>query len=410
MSAFGIIALFLGLVIAFIAAIRIGRTRGVWAMLALLALYVWHTAFCFAYWQSALSEPLDSNVYYWSALQGADPGLGTAFVCWFSLLQMKLAGAVGLDSTFLDQFLLNNVIGYVGLLCVFLALQRATAHATRKWKILFGLVPFMPGLSYWSCAIGKDSFAMLGIGVALLASLSLKGGMRRHLAILLGAAIVFVVRPHIAAVIIGAYGTSMLVQARRRPAERILALVLGAAAAPVALWVLQKYVGIAANSAGLMDFIEARQLHARGGSYIDLTGHSPPYIIFTYLFRPLFFDAPNMMGMAASVENVAILGVVLTCIIAGLRRVGSRELAQVVFTFSFIYFAVGTPLLAFATSNLGLAVRQKSMVLPALYVSLAFIAVGGGVPARRQRGQPVPQRAAPPPRPRRRPMAARNYP
>lgn len=388
MSAFGVAWLLFGLLIA----IGIGgRKKNPWRVVTLLALYAWHTALCFAFWSSSLDQPLDANVYYWSAVQGAGFGLGTGFVTWFSWLQIQFAQALGLDSTYLDQFLLNNVIGYVGVACIYLTLQHATRGGPRAWRLLFAMLVFLPGLSYWSCAIGKDSFSMLGIGLACLAT-TRPSSAGRHLRVLLAVAIVFLVRPHIAAVLLGSYGTAMVVQGRRGMFERGLALVLGAAAAPIGLWVVERYLGITADAWGVMSFLEARQSNIGGGSYIDLTGRSPPYVIFTYLFRPLFFDAPGLLGMAASVENAIILSAVIVCLVGGVARANRRNLVQVVFSFSFIYFAVATPLLAFATPNLGLAVRQKSMVLPAMYMNLAFIVAGGA--GRQAPNRPGPRRTS----------------
>jgi hypothetical protein len=105
-----------------------------------------------------------------------------------------------------------------------------------------------------------------------------------------------------------------------------------------------------------------------GGSAV--VGASYPVRLFSLLFRPLFLDAGGAMGLIASFENAAILAIIIM-ILANLTT--SKLLIRQIFfaRFSLVYFLAITMLLALVYYNVGLGLRQKMMMMPAL---LAFFA------------------------------------
>ena len=46
-------------------------------------------------------------------------------------------------------------------------------------------------------------------------------------------------------------------------------------------------------------------------SGVDITSYSLPVQVFTFLYRPLFFDAPGLLGLIVSFENVFYLLITL---------------------------------------------------------------------------------------------------
>ncbi|MEM6735090.1 MAG: hypothetical protein AAF149_00550 [Bacteroidota bacterium] len=100
---------------------------------------------------------------------------------------------------------------------------------------------------------------------------------------------------------------------------------------------------------------------SKATSGIDITSYTLPEQVFTFLFRPLFFDAPGILGVIVSFENVFLMLITLTFILRGgiMYILQSDFLVKTSF-FSFLAVSVA---LAQISGNLGIAIRQKSQVM-----------------------------------------------
>ncbi|MEO6959747.1 MAG: hypothetical protein ABI228_04690, partial [Burkholderiaceae bacterium] len=126
-------------------------------------------------------------------------------------------------------------------------------------------------------------------------------------------------------------------------------------------------------------YIEQRQQYNQGGGAgFDLAAMSPPAQLFTYLFRPLPFEARSIFALAASLDNT----ILLLLFIAGgwniLKRhkptgAGNRS-------FMWLYSLLAWSLLAVTTANLGISLRQKWMFAPMMIFLLISLI---GKPRRR---------------------------
>jgi hypothetical protein len=107
----------------------------------------------------------------------------------------------------------------------------------------------------------------------------------------------------------------------------------------------------------------------KGNSGLDLANYSQGFKLFTFLFRPLFVDAPGFMGIISSFENVFILFLTVQFLINfPLFWTGSTGFHKIAF-FVFLLSAIS---LAQISGNLGLAIRQKSQIFPLLFFVIAF--------------------------------------
>ena len=115
----------------------------------------------------------------------------------------------------------------------------------------------------------------------------------------------------------------------------------------------------------------AREL-TKATSGIDINSYSLPLQVFTFLYRPLFFDAPGILGLIVSFENVFYLLFTLKVLnIRGIRfLITSNFLVKTAF-FSFLTVTIA---LAQVSGNLGLAIRQKSQVMILfMFVIISFL-------------------------------------
>jgi hypothetical protein len=111
----------------------------------------------------------------------------------------------------------------------------------------------------------------------------------------------------------------------------------------------------------------------KASSGVDISQYSLPMQVFTFLYRPLFVDAPGFLGIIVSFENVFYLLISLKLVgnLKGLKfLVTGNFLAKTAFL-SFITVSIA---LAQISGNLGLAMRQKSQVMIlVLFVVMAFL-------------------------------------
>ena len=111
-----------------------------------------------------------------------------------------------------------------------------------------------------------------------------------------------------------------------------------------------------------------------GNNSIDTSSYNIPLKLFTYMFRPLFFDARGLFPLLLSFDNLVLL---LTFTYPFLRIMYQLKFRTLKLNatnyFLIIYSSLSWFFYAQSTSNLGLAARHKIMILPAIFcLSLFF--------------------------------------
>lgn len=334
-----------------------------------LAIYLWHTLFCLTYGWYAQTYGGDAIGYYREALQGGiEFDVGTAGVHYLTMLVVQFFGL-----SFLGTFLFYNILGSIGLLAFDACLRSATQDKTRNTRRLATLIIFLPSVSFWSSAIGKDALSFMATGLALWAALELN---RRTVLMGIAVAVMLLVRPHMAGMMMMALTIAVLVQRKASPMRKLLLGAVAAAAAAVMVPFALQYAGVGeSNDAeALMSYVESRQAsNMEGGSSVDIAAMSLPMKLFTYLFRPVIFEARSIFSLAAAVDNLILL---YLFVMGG--RVLFRSRKAVYWgsrTFLWTYSLLAWLILALTTANLGIAMRQKWMFAPML-IFLFISAIG----------------------------------
>ncbi|MCK0097478.1 hypothetical protein MWU60_18015 [Yoonia sp. F2084L] len=329
-----------------------------------IALYLWHSFFCIFYFWYSLNNSADSAQYYIRSLDH-DSGFrfGTHGVYHFlSFFTQVLKLSYG------NLFLLFNIIGYIGLLSFASALQIVTERShrqVRKFSIAF---IYLPGMSFWSSAIGKDAITFMAAGLATWAALDIS---RRAPVIALSALLFLVPRPHMAGIFLLSFCLALLISSRVGIYKKIALLAVAVPLSAFGVQFALSYVGLgeASNLSAINDLFETRQgYNLGGGSSVDIAAMSVPMRMFTYLFRPLLFDAGGILGLVVSLENLLLLGLLLAVILR--KRRTRSALGRFEFVFFLLFVLASWFVLANSTANLGIAIRQKTMFLPMLIVLL----------------------------------------
>jgi len=156
-----------------------------------VTLYLWHSLFCLAYIWYSLNNPADSLKYFIDSLYwDSGPNLGGRSVVFLnSILTQNLGMSYG------GCFFVFNIIGSIGLIAFSAAVREAVSGKSRIVRQVATAIPFLPGFSFWSAAIGKDSIAFFSTGLICWAAAS---PYRRLPAMALGFFAILAVRPHMA--------------------------------------------------------------------------------------------------------------------------------------------------------------------------------------------------------------------
>ena len=300
MSLVGFLILLIEIVIYFILLKKFIRFHGYYYIVFSLLLFLWHQMFAVINWDYSLNNTADSTFFYEVAKNSyVNWGVGSKFVInllsFFDLISQR-------QLTYLDGFILFSMFGLVGHLLLVDAFSTiAPDYLTKFWWI-----HFIPGLHFWTVAIGKDGLAFLAVSLFIWALVRFK---QRLIYASMAAILLFFVRPHMALVLtIASFGT-VLFTAKLASGFRI---VLGALVV-IVLFFLVPYIldFVKLDSLGQLEsYVNKRQYYNQiGGSGIPLHTYSLPLAVVTYLFRPLFVDTSGVTGMVVSIENmIYILG------------------------------------------------------------------------------------------------------
>ncbi|MCU0398887.1 MAG: hypothetical protein MUC73_12395 [Cyclobacteriaceae bacterium] len=210
-----------------------------------------------------------------------------------------------------------------------------------------------------SSSLGKGSLIFFGFGLFFY---GLNKPALRIWALVIGGYIIFMIRPHIFYVVMVAIGIGYTFSTKGVGiGYRITILTL---AGFLVAYIYQDVLALTGlEDESMMDPLishRAREL-SKATSGIDLTNYSFPEKLFAFWFRPLFFDAPGMLGYIVSFENLFYLIFFIRLITpGGIRHLFTADAITktCLFTFLGVSFA-----LAQISGNLGLAMRQKSQVM-----------------------------------------------
>lgn len=342
---------------------RVNESRARFVLFALLLLL--HIGAMIANFLYTQERGGDAFLYYYDqmGLYGLQTGLGTIFVINFvQFLKSYLGG------TLFDYFLLFQAMGFWGILFVLRAFDDIHEELGQPiFKNVYFLL-FLPGLHYWTSAVGKDAPIFLGIAMCVWAAFRLQ---RRYLVFGAGVAIALLVRPHVALMSLVAVAMGLLLGRNVSLLTRgaLLAVVL-AGISSVAVLVEGTFTGLSLSSAdSVSEFLESKsQVGEDSGADLGITSASYPVKLISLLFRPMFIDAEGLLGYIASVENVVLLAIIFT-LVRRFRTVIAVARSVLFARFAIVFFVIITLLLAMVNYNVGLGLRQKMMMMPAL---LAF--------------------------------------
>lgn len=292
---------------------------------------------------------------------------GTQFVSFPSSLVTAVIGP-----NLLGSFIVFALFGLIGLLGFVVAYRHA--RPASSLTLYAALILFLPSLWYWPSSLGKESLALLGLGLTMMGLFG-AGHRIRFMPLATGFFLLAAVRSELAGIV----AVSVLVsqwlsfETRWTPAAAIRTVIV-AGITLVVLRVASERVGIQSfDVEGITSYIEhdpARRLE--GGSGIDALSVGLGGAVLApinVLFRPFPWEASNAFALLSSLELVALWLLVLhrrRQFWNSLKRWREEPLLRLSVVFVILY-AVGLGLML---SNLGVIARQRIFLFPFLFVLL----------------------------------------
>ena len=284
-------------------------------------------------------------------------------------------------------FLIFTWLAFLGCFLLYRAFVTAVPDGNRYRYAC--LLFFWPSVVLWPSSIGKEAVMLFSLGLAALGAARLftrrPGGYTLSF---LGVLLTYLVRPHVAMIMLVAFGFALVVgRGHPRPTRALTPASITKLAAIVLLLVATSVVATrTANYLGIENlqptsteeaFQETQEKTAKGGSeFSPVDATNPigyPQAAVTILFRPFPFEASASDQLATSLEA---LGLALLIIVSSRRLLSvpwrSRVQPYVALSLAFVlmFFFVFAVI-----SNFGILARERTMMLPFAFVLLAVTAL-----------------------------------
>lgn len=295
-------------------------------------------------------------------------GEGTAFTQAFNFVPANLLGM-----SFFSNTMFYSMLGSFGITYFFLiAIRTIPYNKIISGYLLFPLIFFLPNLHFWSAGVGKDTILFLCIGMFSYAMLK---PIPRIPLIAIALILAMSIRPHIVLFLAVAFGLAYIlggkVSAMQRFAFAVLLLGFGIAILPTVM----EFAKIEeASAAGFDKFAQGKAevlSRSHTGSAVDISSYPFPLKVFTFLFRPFFFDVRNINGLIASLENL----ILVILLIKALRSnpIGAFRAAPFVIKGLVFFLIIGTLAFSQSLGNVGIMIRMRNMFLPGMLIYFMWV-------------------------------------
>lgn len=337
-------------------------------------MYWYHMFFGLVYYIYSLFSRSDSVSYYRLAKNGYTEWFdafnpGTDFVEWLAYPFINY-----LLFSYEMMMFLFTWIGYLGFIYFYCFFKENLRFNPKfeGWDALT-IFMFLPNMHFWTSSLGKGAVVFGGLGL-LTYGLSYPG--KRIPQLLIGGFLVYMIRPHIfIAVLIGMAVGYVLGREKVPIYQKYLTAVAGIVISVLFYEKIILYLGYDPNNL-LESFEEESQLNAQrlqsAGSGVDMSNYSLPMKLFTFWFRPLFIDSPNVLGIVVSIENVLYLYMFSKIFHKDFIKFIKDAPAMVKMS-GIVFFSISISM-TYIMSNLGIIIRQKSQIMfYMLFVVAAFL-------------------------------------
>ena len=336
-------------------------------------LFLYHFFFFGVYFTYAFFNPSDSHAYF-SRPQLAGTwiktfGTSTTFIDFISYPFINYLGF-----SYEMMMVLYAWFGFLGFLYAYLFFRENIPIKVKTFSRIdfLTLVLFLPNMHFWTSSLGKGAPIFMGLMMYVYALRNTKG---RWGLLLFSSSIIYFIRPHVFLFV--AVGTVLGYMTGREKISFGRKLIIYIAMV-VALFLAKDQIlamgGLNQSDDLIQDFESFSEDRASSlqssGSGVDMSSYPLPLKLFTFWFRPLFFDAPGILGLIVSVENLIYLLLFFKIFQKGFIKFLRKS--PVTVKMSITVFFLSSLALTFVMSNLGIIMRQKSQVMYFLFFVIYY--------------------------------------
>ncbi|MGB0879302.1 MAG: hypothetical protein ACPGTO_01905 [Polaribacter sp.] len=337
-------------------------------------LWIYHLIFCVYFYFSILSQGgSDSNRYWEDAILIKDIDMflnmfllkGTAAMIAINFFPSKVLGLSYFTGSIMYAF-----VGYLGILYFFkISIEKISLKVKFLNISLFPFLFFLPNLHFWTCNVGKDTLLFFCIAIIFYYI-----DKNKYIIPIIFAVIGFLVRPHIILFIIIAFGFTYLFNAKASIFKKGVLIGVLVGVFIIMLPKVLQYTQIESlNVENYNKFSEKKIKNlsrSHTGSSVDISSYPLPLKIFTFLYRPFFFDINGIPAILASFENLLLL--LLTIKVFKNKPKIIFKNAPLIIKSLTIFLIIGTLSFSQILGNVGIMLRMRNMFLPGMFLFLLW--------------------------------------
>tara|TARA_Y100001978_G_scaffold201248_1_gene219177 strand:+ start:12516 stop:13622 length:1107 start_codon:yes stop_codon:yes gene_type:complete len=325
-----------------------------------LNIYFYRGLFSIAYITYANYDYADVNTY----IRGGSISkgiIGSSLISSIVDLSGKYLGIKGYT-----LYSLFGLLGTVGCCYLYCSIKKCEIKGTKKISLISKIFCFLPALSFWTCAPGKDSIIFLVITYGLYSYLKLNdNSFKVSIKIIITAFLLLLIRPHVGASLALGYIIFFTNQIKKKKYLyiRVIILLIVSVTFWISIPLLLDFVGIGSNN--ILDglYLLEERFSQTSIQEVNTSSNYIMRIIF-FLFTPLPLISLNPLYLADYINTFFITYYLFTII------KGQKSYRNIINNPFFLFSVILIFVLPLTIYNQGIASRQKWMVLPPLIVSL----------------------------------------
>ena len=206
------------------------------------------------------------------------------------------------------------LLGYIGFIYLYRLFKEIFKNYSNLFSIkiyrvpIFPLLLFLPNLHFWSSGIGKDSILFFSIIVFIYSLINVR---KRFRLLLLSLILSLLVRPHITLFLLITFSIGYLIDGELKLYQKIVVVLLLTIGFVSLFGYVVQFIQLESlEISSVEEFARTRASNLskeRVDSGVDISRYPFPFKVFTFLYRPLFFDINGVFAILSSFENLILL-------------------------------------------------------------------------------------------------------
>ncbi len=337
-----------------------------------LLLFFYHVVFCYLSYSFRIQRGVSDAHFYWGQHVAISTHAWVEFADYGANFILFLNYPfILLGFPFWFGFVLYGIIGYLGLLQWISFTEKIIEGIYYRGYNFLPFLYFLPNLHYWTATLGKEPLVFLALATLFNFVVDFKG---KIVPIALAFLFLLLIRPHVALLFLFPLLLILLFQKNYSLKRKIIFSIVSFSLfsvlfsmvfrlATVKYWDWNRIVY--SNDYSVLSF-------RNSGSYVPMLDYSIWYKLFSFNFRPLFFDSHSIWAFFASLENSFILllhFIGLLILFFYHKKIYFPEWMKIVLLFALLFCLVYVQRYA----NLGIFMRTKIMFQPFIIIAMLFV-------------------------------------